>query len=270
VSDIVRRIRGELCDRWGLVDEVIVMDDGSVDGTGREAAAAGAEVVPVSEVLPDLDPGSGKGNVLWKSLFASRGDLVCWVDADIRAFDCRFVTGLLGPLLVDPDVVLVKGFYRRPADGSPHGGGRVTELMARPLISKLFPHLSGVVQPLAGATAGRRAALETVPFLQGWGVEFALLVDVAERFGLERVAQVDLGWIEHAHRTLRDLGPQAMAILTAGLRRAGFDGSLDSSGELLRFDADHRPEVEQVQVGERPPMAVIPAYRALLSEEVPA
>jgi glucosyl-3-phosphoglycerate synthase len=270
VGDIVRRIRGELCNRWGLVDEVIVMDDGSVDGTGREAAAAGAEVVRVSEVLPDLDPGSGKGNVLWKSLFASRGDLVCWVDADIRTFDCRFVTGLLGPLLVDPEVVLVKGFYRRPADGSPHGGGRVTELMARPLISKLFPHLSGVVQPLAGGTAGRRAVLETLPFLQGWGVEFALLVDVVERFGLEGVAQVDLGWIEHAHRTLRDLGPQAMAILTAALRRAGFDGSLDPTGELLRFDADHRPEVEQVQVGERPPAAVIPAYRALLSEEVPA
>jgi glucosyl-3-phosphoglycerate synthase len=270
VGDIVRRIRSELCDGWGLVDEVIVMDDGSVDGTGREAAAAGAEVVRVSEVLPDLDPGSGKGNVLWKSMFASRGELVCWVDADIRAFDCRFVTGLLGPLLVDPDVVLVKGFYRRPADGSRHGGGRVTELMARPLISKLFPHLSGVVQPLAGATAGRRTVLETLPFPQGWGVEFALLVDVVERFGLERLAQVDLGRIEHAHRTLRDLGPQALAILTAGLRRAGFEASLGPSCELLRFDADHRPDVERVQVGERPPMALIPAYRAQFTEEVPA
>jgi glucosyl-3-phosphoglycerate synthase len=262
VGGIAATIREELCQRWGLVDEVVVLDDGSTDGTAAAAARAGARVVRVEELLPELGPGSGKGNAMWVSLHASRGDLVCWVDADIRNFDLRYVTGQLGPLLSDPHVALVKGFYRRPAHGSPHGGGRVTELVARPLISTLFPHLGGIVQPLAGATAGRRDVLERIPFLQGWAVEFGLLVDVVERWGIDRVAQVDLGWIEHKNGTLRKLGPQAMAVLTAALRRAGIDPTEEATMPLQRFDAHHRPEVETVEVGERPPMATVPAYRA--------
>jgi glucosyl-3-phosphoglycerate synthase len=252
VGSIVERIRRDLVERRGLVDEVIVLDDGSTDHTARVAGEAGAQVVLVEDVLPELGPGYGKGDVLWKSLFVSHGDLVCWVDADIQNFDGRFVTGLLGPLVMAPDVDLVKGFYRRPAGGGVHGGGRVTELVARPLISALFPEVAGVVQPLAGATAGRRELLEVLPFAEGWGVEFALLVDVVSRFGLGRVAQVDLGSIEHDNQTLRDLGPQAMAVLTAGLRRAGLDPSSDAIRELLRFDGDHRQEWRPSRWGSGP------------------
>jgi glucosyl-3-phosphoglycerate synthase len=270
VGHIVRAIRHELYDRWAIVDEVVVMDDGSSDGTATAARAAGAEVVTVADVLAEEGRGSGKGNAMWRSIFAARGDLICWVDADIHRFDVHFVTGLLGPLLADAGVGLVKGFYRRPAHGLAHGGGRVTELVARPLISKLFPTLGGVIQPLAGATAGRRDVLESVPFVEGWGVEFALLVDVVVRFGLEAVAQVDLGRIEHSPQTLRKLGPQALAVLTVALRRAGLDPFDEPTCELLRFDVDHAPEIEQVPVAERPPMATVAAYRARFPELLPA
>jgi glucosyl-3-phosphoglycerate synthase len=270
VGSIVEVIIRDLVDRRGLVDEVIVLDDGSTDATSRVASDAGAQVVAVGDILPEFGPASGKGNVLWKSLFVSHGDLICWVDADVDNFDHRFVTGLLGPLLTNDEVALVKGFYRRPGPGPVHGGGRVTELVARPLISALFPELATIVQPLAGATAARREVLEVLPFAEGWGVELALLIDVATRFGLDRVAQVDLGTILHDNQTLRDLGPQAMAVLTAGLRRAGHDLSTGASRELLRFDLDHRQEVEDVPVGERPPMLSVPMYRVLFPDVLTA
>jgi len=270
VGRIVRAIRHDLVEACGLVDEVVVMDDGSTDGTADEAAAAGARVESVAAALPELGPGSGKGNVMWRSLSVTRGDLICWVDADLRGFASDLVAGMIGPLLLVEEVDLVKGFFRRPADGLPHGGGRVTELVARPLISKLFPGLAGIVQPLAGFTAGRRSVLEAVPFVEGWGVEFALLVDVAERVGLERVAQVDLGSIEHDRGTLRKLAPQAMAVLTVALRRAGVDVSTDPECQLLRFDEGHLPDVEQVSAAERPPMNTVEAYRARFAEVLPA
>jgi glucosyl-3-phosphoglycerate synthase len=262
IGGIVGAIRQELVETAGLVDEVLVLDDGSTDGTGERAAAAGAAVQPVDAILPELTPGAGKGNAMWRSLFTARGDLICWLDADIRNFGTGLITGLLGPLLVDAVTDFVKGYFRRPADGLPHGGGRVTELVARPLISKLFPDLAGIVQPLSGATAGRRSVLESLPFVEGWGVEFALLVDVAERFGLDHMAQVDLGSVEHDRGTLWKLAPQAMAVMTAALRRAGLDPMTDPSCELLRFDAGHLPDVERVSVAERPPMSSVPAYRA--------
>ena len=270
VGSIVRTIRQDLVDGCGLVEEVLVLDDGSTDGTAEQAALAGARVESVDAILPELPAGSGKGNAMWKSLFASRGDVICWVDADIRNFRSHFVWGLLGPLLVDPQIDLVKGFFRRPADGLSHGGGRVTELVARPLIAKLFPHLAGIVQPLAGATAGRRELLESIPLLEGWGVEFALLVDVVRQAGLDRLAQVDLGSIEHDRGSLRKLAPQAIAILTAALRRAGLEDASAGSCEFLRFDEDHVGGVERVPVSERPPMRQVAAYAARLAAEVPA
>ena len=243
--------------RHPIVDEVIVVDDGSSDATMSVAAAEGARVVAATEVLPECGPGQGKGDAMWKSLYVSSGDLVVWCDADITNFGPRFVTGLVGPLLVREDVAFVKGSYARPLDGRPGQGGRVTELVARPLISLLFPHLVSVIQPLAGEYAGRREVLEQVPFVQGYGVDLALLVDVVARVGLGGLAQVDLGVRVHRNRPLSELGPQAMAILETALARAGVARSPGWSALLVR------PGLEPVAVemAERPPMIDVPAYR---------
>jgi glucosyl-3-phosphoglycerate synthase len=196
----------------GLVDEVLVVDDGSVDATAAAARAAGAQVLRVR--------GGGKGQAMRAGLEASGGDLIVFLDADVENTSASFVSGLLGPLLVEEDVALVKGFYERPLDGQPGGGGRVTELMARPLIEVLFPGLSGVRQPLAGETAAPRWVLEKLELAPDYGVELGLLVDVAERFGTGSIAQVDLGVRVHRNRPLDELRPQAVEVLRAALDRA--------------------------------------------------
>jgi glucosyl-3-phosphoglycerate synthase len=215
VGNVVARV-GELAERWALVDEVVVVDDASTDDTAAVAGAAGAVVVRAADVLPECGPGTGKGEALWKALAAAKGDLLVFCDADIRDFDPSFVTGLLGPLLVHEQIGFVKGRYERPGDG-----GRVTELVARPLISLLFPDLAGFDQPLAGEFAGRRDVFERVPFVQGYGVDLALLIDVVADLGLDRVAQVDLGQRLHRNRPLAELRPQAEAVMHAALGRAG-------------------------------------------------
>lgn len=260
VGAIVTAVHESLVERNALVDEILVLDDGSTDDTASLAGDAGATVVSVDAVLGDLPPGTGKGNALWKSLYASRGEVVCWLDADIRNFSPHFVTGLVGPLLRHDEIAFTKGFYRRPIGEEPTGGGRVTELMLRPLLSQCFPELTGFVQPLAGEYAGRRELLEAVPFIEGWGVEIGMLIDVARHVGLDAVAQVDLGVRAHRNRPLDELGPQAMAVLVTVLRRAGFAGS-DSIAALRRFDGDLREQVVAVETRERPPMATVPAYR---------
>ncbi len=268
VGAIVAGVREQLVDGTGLVDEVVVVDDGSVDATAALARAAGARVVRADETLADLPSGSGKGNALWKSLYACDGDLLCWLDADIRNFDPHFVTRLVAPLLTTPDVALVKGFYRRPLAGEPSGGGRVTELMARPALSYLFPTLTRFVQPLAGEYAGRRVVLESIPFVEGWGVEIGMLIDVASRFGVHAVAQVDLGVREHRNRPLVELGPQAMAVLVTVLRRAGIDCcDPPFRTDLVRFDDGLGMEQVAVEVRERPPMITVPAYAAKFGRE---
>src|SRR5262249_34956645 len=224
------------------------------------------------EILPDLPRGTGKGNALWKSLYVSNGDIVCWLDADIWNFGSHFVTRLLDPLLQDSpnqSKGFVKGYYRRPLLGEPLGGGRVTELVARPALSALFPHLTGFVQPLAGEYAGRRELLETVPFVEGWGVEIGLLIDLADRFGIEALAQADLGVREHRNRPLDELAPQAVRVLLTVLRRARVpDAQL--SPDLVRFDAHHEMESIAVETRERPPMLELPAYRAKFGRELSA
>ncbi len=256
VGDIVAAIRTDLVERVPLVDEILVVNDRSTDRTAEVAAAAGARVECTTCLLPGEGPGGGKGEALWKSVFAAEGDLIVWCDADIRNFGTHFVTGLLGPLLTDPDVVFVKGFYERPIDGHVGTGGRTTELVARPLLALLFPELAHVVQPLSGEYGGRREVLEELPFVQGYGVDLALLVDVAAKHGADAIAQVDLGVRIHRNRTLDELSPQALSILQAVLGRAGLD--VPTASMLVR------PGLEPllVELVERPPLVGVPEYRA--------
>jgi glucosyl-3-phosphoglycerate synthase len=268
IGPIVAAVRRDLVDGAGIVDEIVVIDDGSHDATAEVAAAEGARVVAESSILPDLPSGSGKGNALWKSLYACEGDIICWLDADIRNFRANFVTRLVRPLLDDSQVLFTKAYYRRPLHDEPNGGGRVTELVARPLLSHLFPTLRDIIQPLSGEYAGRREILEQLPFVEGWGVELGLLVDLAQRYGPDVITQVDLGVREHRNRPVEDLGPQAFAILLAALRKAGLGDIPPLVAELVRFDDDHRRVAVPVEVRERPPMQSIPAYRTRFGKEL--
>jgi glucosyl-3-phosphoglycerate synthase len=244
-----------------LVDELVVVDSGSTDRTVAVATAAGARVVRRSDVLPHLPPVPGKGEVLWRSLAATSGDVIVFLDSDLVDFDPGFLPSLLGPILTLPDVELVKGFYRRPlrletpdAESLEHGGGRVTELLARPLIAALRPDLSAVVQPLGGEYAATRALLESVPFAPGYGVEIGLLFDAYDRLGLDGIAQVNLGVRKHRNRSLLQLGVMARQILGVALRRSG---TADSGGPLTQFlqiGGEWLPTSTVVEEAERPPM----------------
>jgi glucosyl-3-phosphoglycerate synthase len=262
IGAIVATIHADLGHGGGLIDEVVVLDDGTADETAALATAAGARVVSEREVLPEAGPGSGKGNALWKSLHACTGDIICWLDADLRNFSTEYVSRLVEPLVRRADLHFVKASYHRSYEGAPTGGGRVTELVARPLLSLLFPKLADIEQPLGGEYAGRREALEVLPFVEGWGVELGLLIDVAERFGRDAIAQVDLGVREHRNRPLSDLAPQAMAVLATGLRRAEVYESSAPFVELLRATADGGIDAVSVAISERPPIITLPSYRA--------
>lgn len=253
IGRIVASARHHLVEAVPLLDEILVLDDGSTDRTAAFAAEAGACVVAGADVNPGGVPGTGKGDAIRGSLAASSGDLVCWVDGDISDFGPRFVLGLLGPLLTRGDVAFVKGFYHRPVGDPAVGGGRVTELVARPLLSRLFPSLAGIVQPLAGEYAGRRPVLESLPITRGWGVDLALVLDVTDTAGLSALAQVDLGTRHHRHRPLDELAPQAMAIVEAALRRVGIPSR--DAPRLVRFDEDHGRVELAVETGEHPPLA---------------
>jgi glucosyl-3-phosphoglycerate synthase len=215
VAAIVHAIVKELVSE-GLVDDVVVVDDGSVDDTAAQARGEGARVVSAVG-------GPGKGQAMQSGLAATTGDLVVFCDADLYEFDVRFVIGLLGPLLTEPAVKFVKGIYRRPLADRPDEGGRVTELVARPLLELLVPELSHIVQPLGGEYAGRREVFEAAEFAAGYQVDVALLIDVARRYGVEGIAQVDLGVRLHRNRPLQQLVPQAKAVMAAVLAGAGID-----------------------------------------------
>lgn len=272
VGRIVETIRRELAERAPLVDEVVVIDSFSRDDTARVASDAGARVYRHAEILPEVPPFRGKGDALWRSLLVLTGDLICWVDADIRNFSPRFVTGLVGPLLEDERLLYVKAFYLRPLkEGSrrqPTGGGRVTELLARPLLATFFPELGGFVQPLSGEYAGRRGALASVPFRAGYGIEVSLLVTLAGRFGVDALAQVDLEVREHHNQTLPALSRMSSTILLVTLELAERRGRLrlleEPNPVLLQFArrwGEYFLRPHRVETLERPPMETVPAYR---------
>ncbi|GAB2929528.1 glucosyl-3-phosphoglycerate synthase [Rhodococcus aerolatus] len=243
-----------------LVHEVVVVDSGSTDRTAARAAAAGARVVTREEALPEVAPVPGKGEVLWRSLAATTGELLVFLDSDLVELDEGFVPALLGPLVTDPGVALVKGYYRRPlrveGEQSDTGGGRVTELVARPLLAALRPALAGVVQPLGGEYAATRELLESLPFAPGYGVEIGLLLDAEAARGVGALAQVDLGVRKHRHRSLLELGVMARQIVRTALLRCGLP---DSGAGLTQFDAAHRPRTTPLDLADRPPMADVRA-----------
>ncbi len=278
VGPIVTRLRRELVHRVRLVDEVVVIDSGSVDATAAVAGRAGARVVRQGDVLPRVGDRVGKGEALWKSLAVTRGDLVVFVDADLRDFDEQVVVGLLGPLLSDPLISFVKAFYDRPlATGGhvlPAGGGRVTELVARPLLNLHWPAAAGFVQPLAGEYAGRRSLLERLPFVSGYGVEIGMLIDVLEWHGLTAMAQVDLGRRRHRNSSDAALGRMAAQVHLAVLSRLHQHGRALFTDEpamvMTQFEregARFTTTTSDVRVTERPPMAEVPEYRTRLAAE---
>ncbi|MEE4546815.1 glucosyl-3-phosphoglycerate synthase [Streptomyces sp. V4-01] len=268
VGAIAATIRRDLMSaEMPLVDELVVVDSGSRDGTAAAAAAAGATVVRRDDILPRLPAAPGKGEVLWRSLLVTRGEIVCFVDADLREFDSRFVSGIVGPLLTEPSVQLVKAMYDRPletgADVVPAGGGRVTELVARPLLNLHWPRLAGFVQPLGGEYAARRSLLERLPFPVGYGVELGMLVDALGLVGLEALAQVDVGVRHHRHQDGQALGRMAAAIYrTAQLRLARGHLVRPRLTQFDRAGSEFVPTTHPVDTDERPPMRDVPEYRS--------
>ncbi len=259
VVSAIARLRAET----GLVDELVVMDSDSADATSRRAAAAGAAVFRARDVAPELGSYPGKGEALWKSLLVTTGDVLVFIDADLTHWGPHFVTGLLGPLLADPAVLLVKGFYERlftpeEGGGASADGGRVTELVARPLLSLWWPALTGVVQPLAGEWAARRELMESLPIPVGYGIELAVLLDTARIHGLDAVAQVDLGRRGHKHQSSHDLAVMAAEImLTAERRRPGAGDRLPESAWLRQFTREGgrmRQRSRPIPAAERPPV----------------
>ncbi|MFE9610354.1 glucosyl-3-phosphoglycerate synthase [Streptomyces sp. NPDC006012] len=262
VGAIVAAVRRDLMLRdVPLVDEIVVVDSGSTDRTSEVAAAAGARVVHRDDILPRLRAVPGKGEVLWRSLLVTGGDIVCFVDADLRDFSSDFVTGIVGPLLTEPDVDLVKAMYDRPLAGAAGQGGRVTELMARPLLNMHWPQLAGFVQPLGGEYAARRSLLEQLPFPVGYGVELGMLVDALHLVGLDALAQVDVGVRKHRHQDGQALGRMAAAIYrTAQLRLARGHLVRPRLTQFERGEDGFEPRTHSVDTEERPPMVEIAEY----------
>jgi glucosyl-3-phosphoglycerate synthase len=259
VADVAGAISRSLVEQVPLVDELVVIDSDSDDDTAEVAAGAGAVVYRASDVAPALGSFPGKGEALWKSLLVTKGDLLVFIDADLTLWGPHFVTGLLGPLLGDEQVRLVKGFYTRvrtESDGSTSTeGGRVTELVARPLISLWWPELAGVVQPLAGEWAARRSLMESLSIPVGYGVELATLMDTVARHGLDAVAQVDLGTRAHRHQANHDLALMAAELLVVAERRRP-GGPMPAEAQLQQFEraaGELRRVSRPVPTRERPP-----------------
>ena len=273
VGECLRVIREELVERHSLIDQLCVIDSRSGDGTIEAARAEGAQVFFDDEILTGVEPASGKGEALWKSLFALEGDIIVWVDSDIENMHPRFVYGLVGPLLAQPEVGYVKAFYERPlkegAELRPSGGGRVTELTVRPMFNLFYPELAGLVQPLSGEYAGRRSVLESVPFFTGYGVEAGLLLDILDSYGQGAIAQTDVEVRIHHNQQIPALSKMSFGIMQTLFKRLETDGKVELQVDLpsvyntIRHEGtSYSLEQVEVKIVERPPIATIPEYRA--------
>lgn len=274
IGTVIKTVRKRFVEQFPLLDEIVVIDSNSTDRTIEIAEGLGVPVVKHPEVLTQYGTWAGKGEALWNSLYVLRGDLIAWIDTDIVNIHPRFVYGILGPLIQEPRLMYVKGFYQRPLrlgkKLEARGGGRVTELTARPLLNLFYPELSGFVQPLAGEYAGRRVALEQVPFFVGYGVETGLLVDLWSRFGLQAMGQVDLEERVHHNQSLHALSKMAFEITQVIMQRVGEARGLElvdqvnRSMKLIRYEnEDFDLDVADIQIRERPPMITIPEYQRL-------
>lgn len=273
IRKVIHAIRSRLIERFPLVDELIVIDSRSEDATRDIVRSEGVKLYIHDEILPECGTYVGKGEALWKSLHVTTGDLVVWIDTDVTQTHPKFVYGILGPLLLRPEIQFVKAFYQRPlrvgGELQATGGGRVTELVARPLINLFFPELSGLLQPLSGEQGGRRALLEQLPFFNNYGVETGLLIDTLQRAGLDAIAQVDMKQRIHRNQDLLNLSKMAFQILQVGLRRVG-----EAHGEKLVEEANSslklitsqqsrlHLELHDIVTVERPPISTVPAYQA--------
>ncbi|MBN2386381.1 MAG: glucosyl-3-phosphoglycerate synthase [Anaerolineales bacterium] len=271
VGRVIETIKGSLMDSVALLDEIVLMDSSSSDRTRAIAADLGVPVHIHQETLPQYGVRQGKGEALWKSLYVTSGDIVLWIDTDIVNIHPRFVYGLLGPLLLREKTLFVKGFYRRPLRVGDKiqagGGGRVTELVARPLLNMFYPELSGLVQPLSGEYGGRRSALERLPFASDYGVEIGLLIDLFEEYGLHSIAQVDLQKRVHHNQPLTALSKMSFVIIQTVARkleqRYGWKmlDEVNQSMKLVRYEEGRfHLDVEELGSRERPPMITIPEY----------
>jgi glucosyl-3-phosphoglycerate synthase len=267
-------LKSELVSRYPLLDEIVVIDSGSTDKTCDIASSFGADVYTADDILPHLGQHTGKGENLWKALFITRGDIIVYLDADIKNIHHRFAYGLIGPLLLDDTIKFSKAFYDRPiADGldieRPTGGGRVTELVIRPLFSLFFPELTQLIQPLSGEYAGFRQIFEQIPFPIGYGVETSMILDIYHRWGLEVIGQVDMEKRVHRNQDTQALGKMAFAILKTFINRKSAFGLIDLKtplfDEIIQYrmiEGQIEPDKRLVPVHERPPMISVPEYRA--------
>ncbi len=277
VGKVIQTVKSALMDEVRILDEIVLMDSDSSDRTREIASELGIPVHIHQETLPQYGSRPGKGEALWKSIYVTHGDILVWIDTDIVNIHPRFIYGLLGPLLLNPRLKFVKGFYRRPIKVGDRiqagGGGRVTELTARPLLNLFYPELSGLIQPLSGEYGGRRSALEQLPFSSGYGVEIGLLIDIVERFGLQAIAQVDLRERIHHNQPLESLSKMSFAIIQTVIRklerRYGRDmiADVNKTMKLIRYDPGRFfLEIERIAEQERPPMIDLPEYARLVQE----
>lgn len=265
-------MKSELMTRYPLVDELIVIDSGSTDNTAEIAASFGADVHIANEILPHLEQFKGKGENLWKALYITKGDIIVYIDADIKNIHHRFAYGLIGPLLLYDNIKYSKAFYDRPISIGknkirPTGGGRVTELVIRPLFSLFFPELTQIIQPLSGEYAGFRELFEKIPFPIGYGIETSMILDIYQKWGLDVIAQVDLDRRIHRNQDTKALGRMSFAILKTFIDRQRRSGLIDLKenlfDEIIQYnlvDNKYRPDVLKIKGLERPPMISLPEY----------